>query len=123
MSTIAGNPAAVLTTLAEHALVLCRADSTGVSVLEPGGGTLDAAMRAFRELHPATQTLVSADANSYRKEVWVRILHNGRPDMDRNGQIEVSLARSLDSPRAVAERNRGGVHHRGGNDYMDVWLR
>ena len=60
-------------------------------------------MRAFRELQPATQTLVGADVNAYRKEVWVRTLHNGRSDMNRNGQVEESLARSLDSLWAVAD--------------------
>jgi hypothetical protein len=82
--------------------------------------SLDAAMRAFRELRPGTQTLVSV--NAYRKEVWIRILQNGRSYMDRNGQVEVPLAPSLDSLRAVAKRNRGEVHYWGGNNYLDVSL-
>jgi hypothetical protein len=97
---------------------------TLVEVTSPDrfAASLDAAMRAFRELRPGTQTLVSADVNAYPKEVWVRVLENGRSDMDRNGQVEKSLARSLASLRAVAERNRGGAHYRAGNNYLDVWL-
>jgi hypothetical protein len=97
---------------------------TVVEVAHPDrfAASLDAAMRAFRELRPGTQTLVSADVNSYRKEVWIRVLQNGRSDRDRNGGVEESLAPSLDSLRAVAERSRGGVHYWGGNNYLDVSL-
>jgi hypothetical protein len=78
-------------------------------------------MRAFRELRPGTQTLVSAEVNAYRKEVWIRVLQNG-PIWDRKGQVEASLTQSLDSLRAIAERNRGSLHYWGGKNYLDVWL-
>src|SRR5262245_40418284 len=96
---------------------------TMVEVGDPDrfSASLDAAMRAFRELRPGTQTLVRADVHGYRNEVWIRVLQNG-PFSDRNGQVEASLSRSFGSLRAAAERNGGGLHYWGGNNYLDVSL-
>jgi len=81
--------------------------------------TLDAAMCAFQELRPGTETLVSAEVNACRKEVWIRFLQNGRRE-DRNGQVEESLAACFNSFRAAVKGNRGDLHYWGGNNYFDV---
>ena len=95
---------------------------TFVEIKDPTGlaAAIDAAIFAFRELRPGTQTLICAEVNTYRKEVWIRVLQNGRTDLSRNGQIEESLAPSLTSLRSIAKKNRVGVHYWGGNNYFDL---
>src|SRR5262245_23825991 len=92
---------------------------TCVEVAQPDrfAASLDTAIRAFKHLRPGTRTLVSADVNTCRKAVVVRVLQNGPPDRERGGQIEASLARSLDSLRAVVERDGGSLDYWGGNNY------
>jgi hypothetical protein len=84
--------------------------------------SLDALMCAFGALRPGTQTLVSAEVNSYQKKVCIRVLQNGPSDRDRNGQVEPSLVSGLDSLRAVVLKDGGVVHYWGGNNYLDVSL-
>jgi SAM-dependent methyltransferase len=97
---------------------------TKVKVAQPEqfAAALEAVMRAFRELRPGTQTLVSAAVNACRKEVGIRVVQNGTSDRGRNGQVEESLVAGLDALRAVAERNGGGLHYWGGDNYLDVAL-
>jgi SAM-dependent methyltransferase len=97
---------------------------TAVEIASPDSFavSLDSAMQAFRELRPGTQTLVSAEVNATRKELWVRVLQNGSSDRDRNGQVELSLVPSFDALRVVAELNGAGLHYWGGNNYFDVTL-
>jgi hypothetical protein len=83
---------------------------------------LESMIRAFRQLRPGTQTLVSADVNACRKEVGIRVVQNGPSDRGGNGQAEASLGASLDVLRAAAERNGGQLHYWGGNNYFDVSL-
>jgi hypothetical protein len=98
--------------------------STLIEVARPEqfAATLDALMRAFGALRPGTQTLVSAEVNSYQKTVGMRILQNGPSDRERNGQVEPSLVSGLDSLRAVVQKDGGVAHYWGGNNYLDVSL-
>lgn len=89
---------------------------------EQFAASLDTLMRAFGAVRPGKQTLVSAEVNSYRKEVWTRILQNGPSDRDRNGQVEASLVSSLDSLRTIMQKDGGVVHYWSGNNYLDVSL-
>jgi SAM-dependent methyltransferase len=97
---------------------------TPVDIAQPAdfAARLDALMRDFRELRLGTQTLVSADVNDYRREVWIRLLQNGPHRRERNGQVETSLGPSLAALRAVVVRDGGEVHYWGGNNYLDVSL-
>jgi hypothetical protein len=94
-----------------------------VKVADPSrfAANRDTAMRVFQTLRPGTLTLVSADENTYRKEIWIRVLQNG-PSSDRNGQIELPLVQSFDSLRTLANRDGGDLHYWGGNNYFDVSL-
>ena len=84
--------------------------------------SLDAAIRAFQLLRPGTRTLVSAEVNTYRKAVVVRVLQNGRSDRDRGGRVKAPLARSFDQLRSVVQRDGGSLDYWGGNNYLDVLI-
>jgi hypothetical protein len=97
---------------------------TWVEVDQPDrfAASLDAAIRAFQHLRPGTRTLVSANVNTYRKAVVIRVLQNGRSDRDRGGRVEASLARSFERLQSVVQQDGGSLDYWGGNNYLDVLI-
>jgi SAM-dependent methyltransferase len=93
-------------------------------VAQPGrlAAAYEAAICSFRELRPGTETLVNAEVNTHHKEIWIRVVQNGRSDWDRIGQVEESLQPSLKSLRSITEQSGGALHYWGGNNYFDVSL-
>lgn len=98
-------------------------DPAPVRVAAPRGfaAKLDAALSAFRDSRRGGSYLVSAEVNTYHREVWIRFVQPG-PCVDRGGLVEPALEPAFQSLRAATAQNGGGLHYWGGNNYFDVSL-
>jgi hypothetical protein len=96
-------------------------DPTPVDVSNPQrfSASLDAALRAFRDLRRGTECLVDADVNSYHKSVWIRFVQSGS-SVNRNGQVEAELEPTFRSLGAMLKEDGGDLHYWGGNNYFDL---